>query len=67
MIESLSSIPIGTVKIIGAIFFLIVMFWAVTRPKAYIFSGAPDQKPWRDLRIWAVIVLLVQIYLYMKF
>ncbi len=67
MIESLKSIPIGTVKIIGAIFFLIVMFWAVTRPKAYIFRGAPDQSAWRDLRIWAVIVLLVQIYLYMKF
>ena len=67
MVEWLKDLPLYWAKIIGTVFFLSVMIWAVLRPKAYIFKGAPDSKLWRDLRLWAVVVLIVQIMLYVGF
>ena len=67
MIHWLEGIPLVWAKVIGMLFFVSVIVWAVLRPRAYIFRGAPDKKVWRDLRIWAVVVLVVQIILYLKF
>ncbi|MFH1748879.1 MAG: hypothetical protein ABIG44_17750 [Planctomycetota bacterium] len=67
MTEWLADLPLYWAKIIGTIFFMAVMIWAVTRPKQYIFRGAPDGKFWRDLRLWAVVVLLIQIIIYLRF
>ena len=63
----LESVPLYWAKILGTIFFLCVIVWALTRPRAYIYRGAPDTKRWRDLRIWAVIILMVQIVIYLQF
>lgn len=67
MMEWLSDLPLYWAKIVGTVFFVCVIIWALTRPKDYVFRGAPDRKLWRDLRLWAVVVLVVQIVLYMRF
>ncbi len=67
MIEWLKDLPLYWAKITGTIFFITIIIWAWTRPKDYIFKGAPDKKVWRDLRLWAVVVLTVQIILYITF
>ncbi len=67
MIEWLEDLPLYWAKIIGTLFFLLVIVWAFTRPKEYIFRGAPDGKAWRDLRIWAVVILIIQVFLYIGF
>ena len=67
MAEWLADLPLYWAKIIGTIFFVSVMLWALPRPKDYIFQGAPDRRIWRDLRLWAVAVLLVQIIIYITF
>ncbi len=63
----LESLPLVWAKVAGTIFFLLVMLWALLRPREYVFRGAPDRKAWRDLRLWAAVVLLVQIILYIEF
>lgn len=67
MTEWLADVPLYWAKILGTIFFVSVIVWALKRPKEYIFKGAPDRKRWRDLRIWAAIILIVQILLYIQY
>ncbi|MDD2890972.1 MAG: hypothetical protein PHE49_10105 [bacterium] len=67
MMQWLSGLSSIWVKGIATAFFLLMIIWAILLPKEYIFKGAPDKKLWRDLRLWAVIVLVVQIIIYIKF
>ncbi|MCK4304619.1 MAG: hypothetical protein KAY24_10320 [Candidatus Eisenbacteria sp.] len=67
MVAWFMDIPLFWAKILGTIFFVSVIIWALMRPKEYIFRGAPDRKRWRDLRIWAAVILVVQIILYIKY
>ena len=67
MTDWLKDLPLYWAKVMGTLFFLSVIIWALTRPKDYIFKGAPDRKIWRDLRLWAVVILIVQIALYIGF
>ncbi len=67
MSEFLKSIPLYWAKIIAAILYLLLALWVVTRPKKFIYQGAPDKGKWRDLRWWAIILIGVQILLYMVF
>jgi len=41
--------------------------YAATRSPDFLFEGAPDRKWWRDLRLWLIPVVLVQIGLYLWF
>jgi len=47
--------------------FVIAGLWAFTLKREYIYLGAPDQARWRDLRIWAGLVLLPYIVIYLLF
>ena len=67
MTEWLKDIPLYWAKVIAIIFFIVIIIWALTRPKEYIFKGATNRKVWRDLRLWAAIILIVQIIVYLKF
>ncbi len=67
MIEWLSKIPLGWGKIITIAGFAGIVVWVWIRPKIFILEGAPDDKWWRDLRIWASVAMGVQIVLYMIF
>ncbi|MEX2326586.1 MAG: hypothetical protein WD558_02545 [Pseudomonadales bacterium] len=39
--------------------------WTLSREKS--FSDAPDQSRWRDLRIWASVLVVVQLAIYLMF
>lgn len=67
MAEWLADLPLYWAKIMGTVFFVYVIIWALTRPKDYIFQGASNRRIWRDLRLWAVVILLVQIIIYVGF
>lgn len=67
MVAWLMDLPLYWAKILGTIFFASVIIWALTRPKEFIFRGAPDRQRWRDLRLWAAVILVVQIILYIKY
>ena len=67
MTEWLLSIPLYWATIIGILLFVgvIIVVWRL--PRKYILSGALDQAGWRDLRIWATVICLIQIGLYLIF
>lgn len=67
MLDWLNDLPLYWAKVTGTAFFVLVIVWALRRPRNYIFRGAPDRKVWRDLRLWAAIVLVAQVVLYIGF
>jgi len=45
--------------------YLLLLIWTLTRPRRMVYRGAPDDKRWRDLRLWVVPLVLVQVLLYL--
>ena len=44
--------------------YLALLIWSLARPAEEILAGAPDRARWRDLRLWILPLLLIQIGLY---
>ena len=62
--EWLSGIDMIWATVITVALNAALLAWVLTRRRATILQGAPDQAWWRDLRLWMVPVVLVQIGLY---
>lgn len=67
MYEWLVSLPLFWAKIISIAGFAGMIIWVWFRPRSFIFQGAPDNRTWRDLRIWASLLMLIQIIIYLIF
>jgi len=67
MINLLSQIPLFVVKVIIIVLFLSLTLWMWLTPKEYIFKSSPDNKRWRDLRIWGTLIIIVQVVIYLIF
>ena len=67
MVNLLSEIPLGWVKVIVMFLFLVLVIWAWLIPKEYIFSESPNRKIWRDLRIWTTIAVITEAFIYLIF
>ena len=67
MSEWLAGIPLVWGKVIAVIAFVGIAIWAWKRPRSFVYQGAPDSSAWRDLRIWATVLLAVQIVIYLSF
>ncbi len=63
----IDSLPLWTGTACAVGLFVLVGLWAFTLKRSYIYLGAPDQKRWRDLRIWTTLVLLPYIIIYLVF
>lgn len=55
------------VKVIITIYFLGLAAMPFFFPKEYIFKGSEDQKPWKDIRIWAMVTALLELAVYLYF
>ena len=42
-----------------------VLVWAI--PKHLVLAESPDTRRWRDLRLWASVLISVQLVLYVLF
>lgn len=67
MSEWLAGLPLVWGKIIAIVAFFGIAIWAWKRPRGFIFQGAPDSARWRDLRLWASILMAIQIVIYLSF
>jgi hypothetical protein len=65
--EWLVGTHINLASYVMVVVFVFTALWAWTFKRDYIFEGAPSQHRWRDIRIWAVILLAVQTVLYVHF
>ena len=45
--------------------FLAVVVWVI--PRKIIYQEAPDNSRWRDIRIWASVLITMQLILYAVF
>lgn len=63
----LSRIPVVYAKVIICSLYLLLLFWVLRRPKLDIIREAPNKKGWRDLRLWAVLLIGIQMVLYIIF
>lgn len=52
------------VSIVGFLF-LGVVVWMI--PRHLIYRGSPDQSRWRDIRVWATVLIVIQLVLYLTF
>lgn len=47
--------------------YVAVLLWALSRPLAVVYEDAKDRRRWRDLRLWILPLILIQIGLYWIF
>jgi len=47
--------------------FFIPFIFALTMKKAYILRGSDDKKRWRDLKLWVLILVIIQTLIYAYF
>ena len=49
------------------ILFLLILVGIWLTPKNEIMADAPDQARWRDIRLWATVLIAVQLLIYYQF
>ncbi|MEE2785207.1 MAG: hypothetical protein VYE04_17715 [Pseudomonadota bacterium] len=60
-------LPVAWANYISIAGFLLlgIIVWAI--PRALIFAEASDKASWRDIRIWATVLIGIQLSLYLIF
>lgn len=60
----LDSLPMSVA--LGSILalFAFTAVWVWTLRRDYVYLGAPDQARWRDLRLWATLLLIPYVVVY---
>ena len=63
----LSTLPVAWANYLSIFGFLVLgaLVWLI--PKKIIFTEAPDQSRWRDMRLWASVLIAMQLALYTLF
>ncbi|MEM9657896.1 MAG: hypothetical protein AAF961_05995, partial [Planctomycetota bacterium] len=61
----LASLPMGFAVACAVGLYLAAIAWVWTLRREFVFRGAPDQRWWRDLRLWATAVVLPYIVVYL--
>jgi len=63
----LSTLPVAWANYLSILGFLVLgtLVWLI--PKKVIFTEAPDQSRWRDMRLWASVLIAMQLALYTLF
>lgn len=63
----LSQLPVAWANYISIAGFLFLggMVWLI--PKSLIYTEAKDQSRWRDIRLWATVLIAMQLAIYSIF
>ncbi|HPA72436.1 MAG TPA: hypothetical protein PKY31_09210 [Spirochaetota bacterium] len=67
MFDWIHTLPVWCAKAGAVLIFGGVIFFTWTLPRDFLYLGAPDTARWRDLRIWATVLLAFQFLIYMVF
>jgi hypothetical protein len=54
-------------NIAAIVLFVVIGFAVFLVPRNRVMQDAPDQRLWRDVRLWAIPLVLVQLGLYLLF
>ena len=61
----LGSLPMSVAMACAIGLYVVAVIWVWTLRKEFVFRGAPDQKSWRDLRLWATLVTIPYVIIYL--
>ena len=61
----LGQLPMSVALGCAIALYAIALTWVWSLRREFVFRGSPDQKPWRDLRIWATIVVIPYVAVYL--
>ena len=64
---NLATLPLEWANYLSIIGFLclFVLVWLI--PQQAVYEDAPDQSRWRDIRLWATVLIAIQLFLYAVF
>lgn len=62
--EWLGSLPMSVAMGCALGLYLIAVIWVWRLKREFVFRGAPDTHMWRDLRIWATLVVIPYVAVY---
>jgi hypothetical protein len=65
--EWLAGLDLIWAAVIVTVGYLLLLGYSLTRRRAELCEGAPDHRPWRDLRLWIAPLVLIQIALHWWF
>ncbi len=60
----LASLPMGIAMACALGLYVVALLWVWTLKKEFVFLGAPDKSRWRDLRVWATLVVIPYVIVY---
>ena len=61
----LATLPMGFAMACALGLYFVAVVWVWTLKKEFVFRGAPDRKSWRDLRVWATLVVIPYVFVYL--
>lgn len=67
IMAGLVAIPLWGVRAIVIALLSSLAIWALTLPESYAFQGAPSRSRLLDVRLWAVVVIVLEIIPYIVF
>ncbi len=63
----MADLPTWWANAISAVIFAGIAVGVFFVPRASLFRDAPDHSAWRDIRLWAVVLVIVQLAIYATF
>ena len=67
MVDWLADLPVWWANVITVVLFIAIALACFLVPRRVFMEDAPDQSRWRDVRGWALILIIVQLGIYSLF
>ncbi len=67
MFNFIHAMPLWSAKVGATLLFGSIVLFSWFMPKEFIYKGAPDRARWRDMRIWATLLIVFQLVIYSIF
>ena len=63
----LGNLSSGTAKGLVLLAFIIPLVFGFSLPRKYIYQGSPDERPWRNLKVWILLLVAMETGVYLYF
>jgi len=63
----LLGVPLAWARYIIIIMYLLILMAVWNLKDSYIFKDAPDKRWWRNLKLWATVSIVSQLFVYAYF
>lgn len=63
----LNGVPLNWARASIIMIYILILVAVWFLKNSYIFQGAPDQKWWRNLKLWATVAIATQLFAYLYF